>query len=305
MRRIIIAVTWLLLVALPPGAAEVIRTVRVEAPATRPAATTRPASLQKLSIRVGADAWGDAGTVDIRRVLESTAAELWNYFPGRRLDPILVQHSRRSPITLFRRGRNGEYFVKLNVQGRYWCQFAYQFAHEFCHILANYSHKTPRANKWFEESLCELASIFALRKMARTWKTSPPYPHWKGYASAIQKYVDDLTDPKDNRLPAGTTLAKWYKDNAAGLRKAPCLRAKNRIVANTLLPLFEADPESGWAAVEYLNSGKADSDSFQDHLSNWYRRTPAKHRKFVARIIEMFELKVPKLPPAPAVRVVR
>jgi len=288
-RTIITAAAWLLLVAPPQGAAEVVRTVRVAE------ATTRPAGTRELSIVVNRDGWGDANIVDIRKVLESTGNELWKYFPDRRLNKIVVSRGRHSPITLFRRGRKGEYFVKLNVEGRYWCQFAYQFSHELCHILANYSEKTPRANKWFEEALCELASIFTLRKMAVTWKTAPPYSHWKNFAEAIREYVDDLTAPKTARLPAGTTLAAWYKANAAELRKAPCLRAKNRIIANALLGLFESNP-AGWAAVEFLNSGKPQSDSFQDYMSNWYRQTPEKHRKFVARIIQMFELKVPKLP---------
>jgi len=294
MKRIIVPIAWLLLVVLPPGRAAVIRTVPREAqPTTRPGATSRPVPRGKLSIRVMRDDWGDASTLDIRGVIASAAGELWKNFPERRLHPIIVQRSRRSPITLYRRGPKGEYLVKVTPKGRYWCQFAYQFAHEFCHILANYSHKTPVANKWFEESLCEMASIYAMRQMAVTWKTSPPYPHWKSYASAIQEYVDDLQKAED-KLPEGKTLAAWYKENSAVLRKASCMREKNRIVANSLLGLFEANPD--WVAIGYLNSGKAASDSLQDHLANWYRQTPAKHRKIVASIIKMFELKVPSSP---------
>jgi len=296
MKRIIVPIAWLLLVALPPGGAAVIRTVPREGQSTtRPGATSRPAPKSKLSIRVMRDDWGDANTLDIQRVIESAAGELWKNFPERRLHPIIVQRSRRSPITLYRRGPKGEYLIKVTTKGRFWCQFAYQFAHEFCHILANYSHKTPRANKWFEESLCEMASIYAMRRMAVTWKTSPPLPTWKSYAPAIQEYVDDLQKAED-KLPKGKTLAVWYKENSAALRKAPCMRERNRIVANCLLGLFEANPEH-WAAIGYLNSGKAASDSLQDHLANWYRQTPARHRKIVASIIKMFELKVP--PPGP------
>ena len=296
MKRIIVPIAWVLLVALPPGGAAVIRTVPREVQSTtRPSAASRPAPKSKLSIRVMGDDWGDASTLDICRVIESAAGELWKNFPERRLHPIIVQRSRRSPITLYRRGPKGEYLIKVTTKGRFWCQFAYQFAHEFCHILANYSHKTPVANKWFEESLCEMASIYAMRRMALTWKTSPPYPTWKSYAPAIREYVDDLQKAED-KLPEGKTLAAWYKENSAVLRKTPCMREKNRIVANSLLGLFEANPEH-WPAIGYLNSGKPASDSLQDHLANWYRQTPARHRKIVASIIKMFELKVP--PPGP------
>ena len=295
MNRIIVSLAWLLLAGLPPGGAAVIRTVpRQSESTTRPAATSRPAPADKLSIRVMGNDWGDADAGEIRKVLESAAGELWKNFPARRLHPIIVQRGRRAPITLYRRGPKGEYLIKLTPKGRYWCQFAYQFAHEFCHILANYSHETPQANKWFEESLCEMAAVYAMRRMAVTWKTAPPHPHWKSYAPAIREYADDLQKAED-KLPEGKTLAAWYKDNSAALRKASHMRGKNRIVANSLLGLFEAN-SGDWAAIGYLNSGKPASDSFQDYLSNWYRQTPARRRKIVGDIIKMFELKTPHVP---------
>ncbi|MDP6636173.1 MAG: hypothetical protein QGG42_14840 [Phycisphaerae bacterium] len=295
MKRIVLTIVWLSAAVLPPVGAAVIRTVpRPGESTTRPAATSRPAGTSKLSIRIMRDDWGDAGTADIHRVLKSAAGELWRSFPDRRLHPIIVQRGRRAPITLYRRGPKGEYLIKVTTKGRYWCQFAYQFAHEFCHVLANYSHKTPVANKWFEESLCEMASIYSMRRMAITWKTSPPHSHWRSYAADIQAYVDDLQGPED-KLPKGKTLAAWYKENRTALRRAPCLRDKNRIVANSLIGLFEASPEH-WPAIGYLNSGKPVSDSLQGHLANWYRQTPARHRKIVGDIIKRFELKIPQIP---------
>jgi len=295
MKRVRVLFLWLLTAAVFPCAAAVIRVVGEDDKATSRPAASQPAESKALTVRVMSDDWGDATRSEIRQVLESAGGELWGNFPKRRISPIIVQRSRRAPITLYRRGPKGEYLIKLTPKGRYWCQFAYQFTHEFGHILANYSHKTPRANKWFEESLCEMASIYAMKKMAVTWKTSPPHPHWKGYAEDIQAYVDDLQKPEDH-LPKGKTLAVWYKGNSGALRAAPCLRDKNRIVANSLLELFEATP-GDWAAIGYLNSGKPASDSLQDYLSNWYRQTPIAHRKTVGRVIEKFELKIPQIAP--------
>jgi len=300
MKRTFLSVILLLCVAAFPGSAAVIRTVVVDDEATsRPAAaTTRPVGTRKLSIRVLGTNWGEASSVDINKVLKSAGGELWKHFPDRRLNPIIIQRGRMAPITLYRRGPNGEYLMKLTPDGRYWCQFAYQFAHEFCHILANYSYKTPRANKWFEESICEMAAIYALKQMAVSWKTKPPYERWKNYYQDIQAYADDLQKAED-KLPEGKTLAVWYKENSAALRRIPWLRAKNRIVANSLLGLFEADP-ARWAAIEYLNAGKNKSDSFQDYLSKWYRQTPSKHRKIVGDIIKLFGLNIPKIEAAKA-----
>lgn len=246
----------------------------------------------KLVIRVQPGGWGGAGVRDIQKVAMSAGSELWKYFPGRRLRPIIVRHSDSGPIVLFRQGPAGEYIVKLDVEGTYWAQFTYQFAHELCHILTNYEKKTSRKNKWFEESLCEMASMFALRRMAVTWRTSPPYPHWKSFAPALRKYADDLQAKKERQLPPGATLAKWYRDNEQDLRKNPTLRNKNGLVANELLGLFEASPES-WAAVSYLNMETLDdADSFKDYLESWHRHCPAKHKKLVRRIGDLFGIEV-------------
>ncbi len=240
---------------------------------------------RKLVLRVQRDKWGDAGVRDIQAVLLSTGTEIWRFFPDRTLKPIRIEHSDSGPISLFRRGPGGEYIIRLDVEGRHWAQFAYQFAHEFCHVLCNYSAKAPRKYKWFEESLCEMASAFAMRRMAVTWKTSPPYPNWKGFSAALQNYVDDLL-AKADKLPARTTLAQWYRQNADALAKNPTIRDKNKVVAYQLLPLFEAAPRH-WPAVGYLNHDGPAAESFAAHLAAWRDRCPDKHKPFVERIIQL------------------
>jgi hypothetical protein len=141
-----------------------------------------------------------------------------------------------------------------------------------------------------------MATMHAMRRMAVTWKTSPPYPQWKSYAASIKAYVDEMQKTGD-KLPKGKTLAQWHRVNSAALRRTSTLLEKNRIVANSLLGVFEANP-AHWEAIGYLNSGKAASDSFQDYLADWYRQTPVRHRKVVADIIKMFKLNVPRRLPA-------
>ena len=93
----------------------------VASPAAR--ATDHP-----LDIRPAADtSWG--GEIqNVDKVLHSAAEELWRYFPERALKPILVE-PKGGPITLYSRGPNGEYLVRLNTGGRLWAQYSYQFAH--------------------------------------------------------------------------------------------------------------------------------------------------------------------------------
>ncbi len=244
---------------------------------------------RELVIRPNPKAKWDAGMRDVEKVLRSAASELWKHFPERRLTPILVE-PKGGPIVLYRRGPKGEYRVRLNTGSTYWSQYAFQFAHEFCHILCGYT-EDEQSNKWFEESLCETASLFALHRMAETWKTDPPYPHWKDYAPHLRAYADDRL--KDVKLPAGRTPAEWYQVNKAALRKNSCDRNKNRVVAGVLLPMLEGRPEH-WEAVTWLNAAASKQPrSFQQYLTDWHNQCPAKHKPFVRRIAAKFGIPLP------------
>lgn len=242
---------------------------------------------QPLKIQVQEGAWGGAGRRDIRKVLESAAEPLWARFPNRRLKPISVSRGNGGPITLYRRGPNGEIRVKLDVDGTHWAQFAYQFAHEFCHILCKYDEdKDP--NEWFEEMLCELASLYSLRKMAESWKEKPPYPNWRSYAAALRKYADNRA--KKLGLPDATTLAQFYAKNEKEFRGSKERRTLNGTVALALLPLFEESPEH-WRAVEWINTGPASpGKSFRKYLDDWRRHAPERHRAFISRIAKRFDI---------------
>jgi len=260
------------------------------------AAAPRPVLSRKLAIRVKPGGWGGANTTDITKVLESAAGEIWKHFPDRKLAPIIVEHGNSGPIVLYRKGPKGEHIVRLDIEGTYWCQFAYQFAHEFCHILTNYSPEDSEKNKWFCESLCEMASLYAIRRMAETWQTAPPYPHWKSFSRHLGTYTEEARIKPAQRLKAGATLGPWYRRNAGALRKDACLRDKNKVAASALLTLVEADP-SAWRSVSMLNLGTPDAeDSFETFLGDWLARTSAKHKPFVRKVAALFEITLPAAP---------
>ncbi|OAI54363.1 hypothetical protein AYO44_03585 [Planctomycetaceae bacterium SCGC AG-212-F19] len=252
----------------------------------RPELDIRPANHQ---------AWGTA-TEDVRAILLATAHELWVYFPKRSLKPILVE-PLGGPITLFDRGRNGEYRVRLDTGDNLWAQWAYQFAHEFGHILSNYD-EVRHPNHWFEESICEVASLFVLRSMAQTWSQDPSPGSRKKYAPALRKYAEVRIGKA--KLPEGKTLGQWYEVNARHLAKTGYDRDKNSLVAVQLLPLFEKTP-AHWEAITWLaKAKKGHSESFADFLKAWQMDGPEKHRPFVAAIAEQFAIDLDKikLPPA-------
>jgi hypothetical protein len=238
-----------------------------------------------LVLRVAAEGWGDASAADIAKVLQSAGESLAGQLPGLDLPPIEVSRSKESPIVLFERGPAGEIRVQLNVEDRRWAQFAFQFGHEMGHIVCGCADY-PNPNKWFEETLCEAASLFVLGRMAETWKTRPPQSNWKDYAASLQKYRDERTTKA--ALPKGTTLASWFRPQEPSLRRDSSLRDLNLTMAVAILPLFDEAPER-WAAVTILNAVHGDeSRSFADCLRDWSKSSPEKHRPFIAMIADRF-----------------
>ncbi len=245
---------------------------------------------QKLNIVVEKGNWGSGSTRDRQKVCYSAAMSLWIYAGDRRkLDPIRVTYSKDGPRVLFKRGPNREYIVELDNKDRFWAQCAFQFAHEFCHILCNYrDRKNPQ--KWFEESLCECASLYALLAMGKKWKSKPPYANWKNYSKYLTEYANNRIS-RSNREKI-KSLADWYQENRQALEKDPYLRNKNEIVACRILPLLQKNPQH-WKAVRYLNLGPGkENRSFQAYLEGWHRRVPHSHKPFVKEVAGLFGLQI-------------
>jgi len=235
----------------------------------------------------------DAGESDVRAVLDSAARELWRFFPDYQIDPIVVTRGHEGPITLFGRNGRGEIVMRLDTGGLYWCQYAYQFAHELCHVLCAFGEDQP-GNKWFEETLCETASLFVLRAMARTWKEESPYPNWRDFRDALRSYADDVLRSRDRvgeiyerGLPA------FYRTHEQTLREHPCRRDLNGAMSVVLLHLFEEEPNR-WEAIRWLNTGPSpEGEPFRVYLGRWHRAVPERHKAFVERIAKLYGVELP------------
>ncbi len=255
------------------------------------------------------DNWGDALRQDIAAVVRSAGGELWQYCPNTRLAPIVVYPATRDPITNFALTRGGDIRIGLTARGRHWAQFAYQFAHEFGHALAvhpqdgrNRWKSSVHANQWFEESLCEAASLFALRRMARTWETQPPYPNWRPFARHLQDYALERLQEPAHQLPPGATFSAWFAALEPALRTNATQRAWNTIIAGQLLPLLQESPRH-WEALTTLNLGARDRHkSFARYLSEWRSNSAAEHRPFIDRVAARFDVRLEAPDPSPAAR---
>jgi hypothetical protein len=242
------------------------------------------AAQEPLDLRLDAAAdWG-VPVKNARKVLAAAGGELRKHaatapFPAIEIAP------KGGPIALYKRGPKGEARVKLDVHGPYWAQYTYQFAHELTHVLCG-NVEVAHKQKWFEESLCEAASLFVLRRSAETWATDPPDAGWKDFAPAFTRYADDRLSK--TALPDGQSFAAWWAERKAQCEADATDRPRNTIIAARLLPLFEATP-AGWDALPFLHKERLGPDaSFSDLLEYWELACPVKHKSFVAAIRKLF-----------------
>lgn len=245
--------------------------------------------------RVGTDGWGRASTAEVEAVLRSAAGQLWTYFPDRRIEPFVVLRGYEGPIVHYQRNVLGEIVMKLDTHDLYWCQYAYQFGHEFCHILSNFDDDW-KGNNWFEETMCETASLFVLRRLAREWEERPPYPNWKSYAPQFRQYAGDVMD---SRSQVGSAhLGDFFRKHRRELEATPRDRALNGAMAVVLLGIMEGAPAS-WEAMSWLNSSPSrPGETFPAYLEKWWLAVPPKHKPFVEEIIRRFDLPLPGSAPA-------
>jgi hypothetical protein len=232
-------------------------------------------------LRIGQEGWGVASPEQVGVVLQAVMAELWRFFPQRAIEPLVVLRGHAGPITQYKRNALGEIVILIDTEDRRWCQFVYQFAHEFCHVLCGFD-EDARQNLWFEECLCETASLFVLRRLAKRWAQRAPYAEWRAYSPQFTAYADDLIS---NWLAiAERRLPQWLEDHRPRMARDPARRDLNGTIALALLPMLESNPQD-WRAVTWLNvAPSAASETFPEYLAKWHRATPPAHQPFIRAV---------------------
>jgi hypothetical protein len=227
--------------------------------------------------------WGDASPEDIRRLLISAHSAFRPAFPDLAWPGISVFRREDTPITLDRRDAENRVRIGLATRDLFWSQYVYQYGHELVHLIAGHLpverrwSGTDNPVGWFEETLCEVGSLYTLRTLARSWEEAPPYSNWRDYRHRLAEYAQGRLEAPENRPPAEDAFHAWLMGRQPQLRAHCCDRAANTQVAARLLPVFERDP-SLWRAVAHLRASPAGPQAeLADHLRGWIAASPPDH----------------------------
>lgn len=232
--------------------------------------------------------WGDALLCDITRLLGDVSSHIEQTLREPIKGTVLVRlapHYDWTPRTHIRSSTSDPFTIQLTAQGKLWAKFSYQFSHEFCHVLSGHERLKNNPNNWFHEAICELASVFTLRRMAESWPDNPPYPNWSDYAPSLADYAQNCLAKPERQLPTGLSLSSWLDKEEASLRLDEYQRDKNAIVAYALLPLFEDTP-SGWNTIRFLPES---NDTLSVYLHEWHTKAENIDAPFVERMLSILD----------------
>lgn len=151
------------------------------------------------------------------------------------------------------------HIVYLSVKDDYWCQWVYQFAHEYCHHLINgplSGHWSPVL--WFEETICELSSLFNLYKMVSFCEELS----LEFYSPSVQEYLNNLLT-KNTSVYTLSSEGGWYQCYKELLSTEHYNRELYNAIAALMYPFFIENPRL-WRII--LNIGDIRSWNSLDEL---------------------------------------
>ncbi len=100
----------------------------------------------------------------------------------------------------------------------HWAQYVYQLAHELTHYAIRQTKRDKHADtiKWFEETLAEAFSLYALHCSGQRWKQCKLHKLNPGYNKSFIDYLkNELSKPPGDALSRCRTLSDLELVNAA------------------------------------------------------------------------------------------
>ena len=159
--------------------------------------------------------------------------------------------------------------IQIACDPVYYSQFAYQYCHELCHLMID--NDVYEDYRWFEESLCELASIYFLPIISKEWMNN----HVDFKTSDGQLFAPLFGEYSANVISSNFKefdLHDLSNDNSeisVKLKKNPYHRDLNKYVALNLLTYFQVI-DNLWEFVPSVCSIQT-SKPFLEFIDEWYQ----------------------------------
>lgn len=157
--------------------------------------------------------------------------------------PLLsVLYSNEGPVCF--RNQN---LIFLSSQGSDYNRHIYQFAHELCHFMV--PGDTVVEYRWFNETLCQAMSWYAMQRIYQTRKDHP----CEALESAYEEMGDYIRSDMRNRANLHGSSVSWFiQQNWEYLRQHWTDYSKNRSIAYSIYVLLCKHPEM-WKIVPFLD----------------------------------------------------
>ncbi len=130
--------------------------------------------------------------------------------------------------------------IFLSSREDYWCRWVYQFAHEYCHSIIDGAFTGEiKGLMWFEETICELSSMYHLHTLYSQWKTQAGVLYH--YAPNFLDYLNGLLSQNPQLLSATLHpgfLSTWLQL----LQQQTYHRDYYNALAAKMYPLFVENP---------------------------------------------------------------
>ena len=168
-------------------------------------------------------------------------------------------------------------WIVVDIGPRDWSKLAYQFGHEFGHVLANsWGPEAKPANpcQWVEEALVEAFSIRGLGLLADSWEQEPPFPGDGGFGGSIRSYRDALLAryvALGHEHKADQGLAGWFRASRGDLESSGGVGGEARAAVPAVVAEMLAEP-GGIEGLGALNRWVGRSGvPLDEYLRDWER----------------------------------
>ena len=136
---------------------------------------------------------------------------------------------------------DGVHHIFLRCGGDYWCQWIFQFAHEYCHhLIGGEMSGDITGLVWFEECVCELSSMYHLHSLC-SLRGHVPESFPCHYTPKVRSYLENRAGP-GNPYASETANPGFLYGWDTLLQEPLYHRAHYAAIAARMLPLFVENP---------------------------------------------------------------